>query len=280
MHTPMQWFYLLCLAVFGLIFGSFANVVIWRFPRGESVSTPGSHCPGCGHPIRPTDNIPVVSWLVLRGRCRDCGSPIAWRYPAVETLSAVLWVAAGLAFGFTPRAGVAVVLFYLLLILAFIDLDVMRLPNALVALLAAVGFGAVLAGQFTGAPFAPLTPLPTTGWPGQPVGGALLGLALGAGFLGLISGGYALVRRKRGLGMGDLKLVAAAGLFLGPYVLVALLMASAFGLVGGLPFVLRRGDGPMRQRRFPFGPFLAAGIVAASLIGPPIVGWYMALLVR
>ncbi|MRR35468.1 prepilin peptidase, partial [bacterium] len=123
--------------VFGLVFGSFANVVIWRFPRGESLSAPASHCPLCERPIRWRDNIPVVSWVILRARCRDCGTPIHWRYPAVELLTALLWVLAVLKFGATPRAVMTACVFYLLVILAFIDLDVRRLPNPIVALLAA-----------------------------------------------------------------------------------------------------------------------------------------------
>lgn len=280
MQGSLEWFYLLCLAVFGLIFGSFANVVIWRFPRGESLSSPGSHCPGCDHPIRARDNVPIVSWLMLRGRCRDCGEPISWRYPAVEGLSATLWVVAGVAFGATPRAAVAVAFFYLLMILSFIDLDTMRLPNALVALLAGLGLVAVLAAQWTGIPLAPLTLLPAEAVLAQPVYNALAGVAIGAGFLGLVSGLYALLRRRRGLGMGDIKLVAAAGLYVGPFIVLALLFGSFFGLVGGLALVGRGGEGPARHRKFPFGPFLAAGIVVAALAGPSILAWYASVLGR
>jgi leader peptidase (prepilin peptidase)/N-methyltransferase len=116
-----SWVYLAVLAVSGLLFGSFANVLIWRVPRGESIVRPASHCPSCGRPIRPLDNVPIVSWLVLRGRCRDCGERIDIRYPAVEALSGLLWLAAGLAFGPTPRAAAAVAFFYLLMVLAVID---------------------------------------------------------------------------------------------------------------------------------------------------------------
>lgn len=274
MQGSLQWFYLLCLAVFGLIFGSFANVVIWRFPRGESLSTPGSHCPECGHPIRPRDNVPIVSWILLRARCRECGTPISWRYPAVETLSAGLWVAAGVAFGPTPRAAVAVVLFYLLLILSFIDLDLMRLPNALVALLAAIGFVAVLAAQLTGILLAPLTLLPADAMVTQPVWSAVLGVVVGAGFLAVVSAAYALLRHRRGLGLGDIKLVAAAGLYVGPYIVLALLLGSLFGLLGSVPLTRGSGEGPITRRRFPFGPFLAAGIVVTALFGPSVMAWY------
>lgn len=277
MEGPFYPLYLVALGALGLIFGSFANVLIWRFPRGESVVSPGSHCPKCGNPIRPYDNVPVVSWLLLGARCRDCGTPIHWRYPVVEALSGVLWVAAGLRFGPTPRAAVAIVLFYMLLVLAFIDLDTMRLPNKLVGTLAFVGLAAALASQFTGLAFAPLTPLPVGGLLATPVGAALLGVLVGGGFVALLTWGYALVRGGSGFGMGDVKLIAVAGLFLGPYVLIALLLSSAFAIAGSFALV-RGGEGPVRSRRFPFGPFLACGIVTAALAGPAIAAWYLSLL--
>jgi leader peptidase (prepilin peptidase)/N-methyltransferase len=110
--TVPLWLFLTLMGAFGLIFGSFANVVIWRLPRRESLSQPPSHCPKCGTPIRPWDNVPIVSWLLLRGRCRDCGEPISWRYPAVEALSGALWVLAAAIYGPTPACIVAVVFFW------------------------------------------------------------------------------------------------------------------------------------------------------------------------
>lgn len=277
MDVPLQAFFLLSLGVFGLVFGSFANVVIWRLPRDESLVAPGSHCPRCGTPIRPYDNVPIVSWLLLRGRCRDCAEPISWRYPAVEATSGVLWIAAGVRFGATPRTAVAIVLFYLLLILAFIDLDTMRLPNVLVGVLAIVGLAGVVVAQLTGAPLVPLLQLPLPGRLGSPVFSALLGVLLGVVPLGLLAVAYRGIRRRRGLGAGDLKLLAAAGLYLGPYVLVSLFIGSLLGLVGGIALSVEHGAGTMGTRRFPFGPFLAAGIVAAVLAGPAVVVWYLTL---
>ena len=265
-------FYLLSLGVFGLIFGSFANVLVWRVPRGESVVSPGSHCPACGHAIRPFDNVPFVSWMLLRARCRDCGAPIHWRYPLVELLSAVLWVLAGVVFGPTPRALVAVVLFYLLLVLSFIDLDVMRLPNVLVATVAGVGLAAAVASEATGVRLAPLLPPIPLGWLARPLPSALAGVALGAGLVGAIGAAYALVRHRAGFGMGDLKLAAAAGPFLGPYVLLALMFGSFFAVIGGVALALSKGEGPVGQRRFPFGPFLALGIVLTAVAGPTLHG--------
>jgi leader peptidase (prepilin peptidase)/N-methyltransferase len=268
-------FYLVALGMFGLIFGSFANVVIWRVPRRESVVSPGSHCPKCGRPIRGYDNIPVLSWLLLGAKCRDCGAPISWRYPLVEAVSGVAWLSAGIVFGLRPQALVAVALFYLLLILACIDLDVMRLPNVLVAIVAAIGLAAAVISQLTGVPLAPLTPPATAGPLSQPLVFALTGVLVGGGFVALVNGAYSGVRRRRGFGMGDVKLAAAAGLYLGPYVLLALMFGSLLAVVGGVALTAGRGEGPVAQRRFPFGPFLAGGIVAAALAGPALLAWYV-----
>jgi leader peptidase (prepilin peptidase)/N-methyltransferase len=272
-----QLFYLVSLFVFGLIFGSFGNVVVWRLPRGESLSHPSSHCPACGHPVRPVDNIPLVSWALLRGRCRDCGEPISVRYPVVELLSGCLWLLAGIVYGMTAQAAVAVALFYLLLLLGAIDLDTMRLPNPLVALVAVVGLLAAVASQLTGVAAAPLVPLAASGWLSVPLPSAIAGALIGAGITGLIGVAYGAVRGKAGMGMGDYKLLAAAGLYLGPYVLVALLFGSAASLAVILPLQARGGRKAM-ARKFPFGPFLAFGIVAAAVAGPAAVAWYLSLL--
>jgi leader peptidase (prepilin peptidase)/N-methyltransferase len=270
-----QAFYLISLFVFGLVFGSFGNVVIWRLPRNESLSSPGSHCPSCGHAVRPYDNVPVLSWLLLRGKCRDCAAGISVRYPVVELLSGCLWVLAGVVYGFSWRAAAAAFLFYLLLLLAAIDLDTMRLPNKLVALMAAAGAAGVVLALLTGVPVAPLTPLAQAGWLSQPLASAAFGCLLGSGLTFGIAAAYSAVRRRQGMGMGDFKLIAAGGLFLGGYVLVALLLGSLLGAVAGV--ALARGDGPLASRRFPFGPFLAAGIVLAAVFGPALLRWYLGI---
>jgi leader peptidase (prepilin peptidase)/N-methyltransferase len=223
----------LILGLFGLLFGSFANVVIWRVPRGESVSSPGSHCPRCDTPIAWYDNIPVVSWLVLRARCRHCGEPISWRYPAVESAMGAAFAVAGWTFGLSVRGLLACVLLFMLLTLSLIDLDTRRLPNVLVAILAAAGLiGAVLA-QVTAVPAAPLIGQADAGLLAQPLVAALLGALLGAGLSFAIALVYALARGRQGLGMGDVKLLGALGLFLGPYVLLAYLLGNVLG-VGGI----------------------------------------------
>jgi leader peptidase (prepilin peptidase)/N-methyltransferase len=279
MHMPTfvvpTWLFLVMLGTFGLLFGSFANVVIWRYPRGESLSVPPSHCPKCGTPIRPRDNIPVVSWLLLRGRCRDCGEPISWRYPAVEALSAALWVLAGALFGMTAACAVAVVFFWTLMILAFIDLDTQRLPNAIVGGLAVVGIVAVLVSQSVVTLLAaPLVGLGASGPLAQPAVAALVGALLGIGISMGVAGVYSLVRQRAGMGFGDFKLLAVMGLFTGPYVLLAIFFASLIGTFVGLWAARRAGTEDAATFRVPFGPFLAVGAVLSVSFGPALWGWY------
>jgi leader peptidase (prepilin peptidase)/N-methyltransferase len=273
-----------CLGAFGLLFGSFANVLIWRVPRGESIVSPGSHCPRCGHDIRWYDNVPVLSWLVLRGRCRDCGEPIAWRYPAVELASGALWLLAGWRFGLSPALPLAVVFFYLLLVLSVIDLDHRRLPTPLVATLGGIALVAAIAAQFTGLAFAPLTSEPGSGLLGSPLFLAGLGFALGAGTSWGISAVYSTLRGKQGLGFGDVRLLGAMGFVLGPYVLLAYALANILGVAGAIPAMLvarRRLDDseavPLGQASFPFGPFLAIAGVLTALAGPQMWGAYLQL---
>ncbi len=269
------WLFLVLLSAFGLIFGSFANVVIWRLPRGESLSVPPSHCPKCGTPIRPGDNVPIVSWLLLRGRCRDCGEPISWRYPAVEAVSGALWVLAGAIFGPTPACAVAVVFFWTLMILAFVDLDTGRLPNTIVGGLAVVGMAAVLASQYVpslGA--APLVGLSASGPMSQPAVAALAGALLGGGTSIGVAGVYALVRHRAGMGSGDFKLLAVMGVFMGPFVLLAIFFASLMGATVGMMAARRAGAEDAGTFRVPFGPFLAIGAVLGVWVGPSLWAWY------
>ena len=269
--TIIDALFLTALAVFGLVFGSFANVVIWRFPRGESLSHPDSHCPECNTPIIWRDNIPVLSWMLLRGRCRACDARISARYPLVELTSGALWVAAGLRFGMTAQAAWAVIFFYLLLILAFIDLDTMRLPNPLVMLLAATGLVGAVAAQVLNAAVVPL------------LGGALLGPSpIIAALLGalvcslpalVLSVLMAAILKRPALGMGDVKLLGVIGIYLGAYGLLALFVGSLLGAVYGVAAGSRSSG-----RQFPFGPALAAGAVIVALFGQQMWGWYLSLL--
>jgi leader peptidase (prepilin peptidase)/N-methyltransferase len=276
---PYFAFYLICLGAFGLLFGSFGNVLIWRVPRGESIVSPGSHCPKCGHEVRWYDNIPVASWLALRGRCRDCGAAISPRYPIIELASGALWVFAGVWWGFSPATPLAIAFLYLLLVLSAIDLDTRRLPTPLVAALAVVGGVAAATAQLTGVPFGPLTGLATTGWLAQPLVVAVVGFAVGAGVSMLIAMAYRALRGRDGLGFGDVRLLGAMGLVLGPFVLLAYALGNIIGVLVALPqMLLSRKGGPLSARSIPFGPFLALGGVLTALWGPAIWTWYLNLL--
>lgn len=236
----------------GLLVGSFLNVVAWRLPRGESLVSPGSRCPGCAHPVRPYDNVPVVSWLVLRGRCRDCKAPISPRYPLVEATTAVLAAAVVLADDSLRAVLLGLTLVALLVPIALIDLDHRIIPNRLTAL------GAV-AALAIGAATDP------AGVPEQLIAGAAAG-----GFLLA-----AALARPGGMGMGDVKLAGMLGLFLGREVAVALLVALVAGTLVGLAVIARRGARAGRKTAIPFGPFLAFGGVVAVLAGERIVDWYL-----
>jgi len=245
-----------CAAVGGLLAGSFLNVVAWRMPRGESLALPGSHCPGCEHPVRPYDNVPVLSWLVLRGRCRDCRAPISARYPLVEALTAALAAGVVLTNDGLHDVLLGLVLVALLVPIALIDLDHRIIPNRL------TGLGAVAALAIGAAS-------DLGGVPQQLIAGAAAG-----GFLLL-----AALARPGGMGMGDVKLAGMLGLFLGREVAVALLVALLAGTAVGIAIMARRGAGEGRKATIPFGPFLALGGVVALLAGPAIVDWYLATFV-
>ncbi|NTU71086.1 MAG: prepilin peptidase [Coriobacteriia bacterium] len=264
----------MCAFAFGLIFGSFGNVVIWRFPRGESLSTPGSHCPVCDTAIAWYDNVPVLSWMLLRGRCRACGTKISARYPAVELLTGVLWLLAAIQFGPTVQAGFCAAFFYLLVLLAFIDLDIKRLPNPLVGLLALIGAVGVGLSLF-GIPAAPLIG-PGGGVLSNPAAFAVAGSLSSAGLVLFIALAYQKVRGVDGFGMGDVKLLGAIGLFLGPYALLTLFIGSLIGAVYGLISARTSPDG--LRNTFPFGPALAASAVIVTFVGVPLVAWYLHIL--
>jgi leader peptidase (prepilin peptidase) / N-methyltransferase len=257
--------------LFGLVFGSFGNVVIWRLPRGENLSVPASHCPQCDTPIAWYDNIPIVSWLVLIGRCRSCGAPISVRYPAVELMSGLLWLAAAVRFGFSMQTAAAIVFFYVLLLLSFIDIDTMRLPNSLVGLLAVLGVAGVAYAQFSGQPCLPFATV-GAGLLGMPAVNAALGAVLSAGIMLLIAFVYARIRGLKGFGAGDIKLLAVLGIFLGVYGLLAMFIASIIGAAYGA--IASRNAEEGMKHRFPFGPFLAVGAVVTALVGPALVSSY------
>jgi leader peptidase (prepilin peptidase) / N-methyltransferase len=238
--------------VLGAILGSFLNVVIHRLPRHESVISPASHCPGCDTPVRPYDNIPILSWLLLRGRCRSCGEPISPRYPLVEAGTGALCVGAVLAH--TSAAGMALSVTLILIVVpaAVIDLEHRIIPNKITAL------GAVLAIVLG-------TALDPAGEPERLIAGIAAG-----GFLLLAALAY-----PGGMGMGDVKLAAVMGLFLGSAVAPAILIALISGVLVGAVVISLKGTAEGRKTAIPFGPFLAFGALVAVFFGQDIVQFYV-----
>ncbi len=238
-------------AVGGLVAGSFLNVVIARLPNRRSLMRPRSHCPGCLTPIRPYDNVPVLSWLLLRGRCRSCGESISPRYPLVEAATAGLCalVIVERGTGWQGWLGIAMVL--MLVPVAFIDLEHRIIPNRILLPGALAAVAIVAAGQ-----------------PGRLPEHLIAGAAAG-GFLLL-----AVLAYPRGMGMGDVKLAAVLGLFLGKSVAPAMLAALLSGSLLGAAIIARKGAQEGRKTAIPFGPFLALGAVVGLFAGPAMVDWY------
>lgn len=240
--------------LFGLIVGSFLNVVAHRLPRGDSLVKPRSACPECGVTVRSYDNVPVLSWLVLRGRCRDCGTPISARYPLVEAGTAALWLGVvAVHHADTAQLVLGLVLVTFLVPMAMIDLERRIIPNKLTG-------PAALAGLAIG--FA----LDPGGEPERLLAAASFGLLFS---LPAFIGG--------GMGMGDAKLVGVLGLFLGWPVGLALLVALVAGTAVGMAIVARLGVSAGRKTGVPFGPFLALGALVTVLAGDPIIDWYLTL---
>ncbi|MEA2403959.1 MAG: leader peptidase (prepilin peptidase) / N-methyltransferase [Thermoleophilaceae bacterium] len=237
-------------APFGAIIGSFLNVVAYRLPRGESLAWPGSRCTSCGEAVRSYDNVPVVSWLVLRGRCRHCGDKISAQYPVVELLTALVFGAIVLVRGVRPELALELPFAALLIAVAFIDLEHRIVPNKLLLPAAgwAIGVGALVA----------LPSLPE----------ALIAGAAAFTFL-LI----AAVAHPAGMGMGDVKLAGVMGLYLGLSVVPALLVAFLAGSVVGVVLIASRGSAA-RKTGVPFAPFLAFGALVGLLAGPELIDLY------
>ena len=236
---------------FGLAFGSFLNVVAYRLPRGESLVRPRSRCPHCGAAVRPRDNVPVLGWLLLRGRCRDCHAPISARYPLVEALTALLCLLVVAVKGLEPEALLGVVLVLLLVPITLIDLEHRIIPNTL-TLLGAVSGVALVAALLTDR-------LPEH----------LIAAAAAGGFFLIAAVAY-----PAGMGMGDVKLAAVLGIFLGRAVAPALFAALLAGSLVGVALVARHGAAA-RKRGIPFGPWLAFGGLVGLLAGDAIVDWYL-----
>lgn len=240
-------------AITGLAVGSFLNVVVHRLPRGESLNHPGSHCPSCGHAVRRRDNVPVVSWLVLRGRCRDCGAPISPRYPLLEGVTAVLWVAV-VAAKWDDGLDIALGLVLVTLMVAVVPIDLehrlilnkLTYPAAVVALVLGLA-------------------LDPGGVPEQ----LIAGVAAGMFFL------VAALVRPGGMGLGDVKLATVMGLYLGRAVAPAIFVALISGVLVGGVVIARVGVAAGRRTKVPFGPFLALGALVGLFAGTGVVDAYL-----
>ncbi len=247
------------LLAFGLVIGSFLNVVIHRLPRGESIVRPHSRCPACSTPIPAHRNIPVLSWLLLRGRCASCRAPISARYPIVEAATAFLFVAVGRLDGWTPALPFHLAFVAAMVVVTLIDLDFQIIPNEIT--IPGVVIGLALAAM------------------SRTLGAALVGAALGAGILWGIGALYLALRHVEGMGGGDVKFAAMLGAFLGwKGVLLTIFLSSFGGAVVGVAMMQLRGTG--RQTRIPYGTFLAPAAVLVLFAGEPIVRWYGGLIAR
>jgi leader peptidase (prepilin peptidase)/N-methyltransferase len=241
--------------LFGLIFGSFANVVVHRVPLKQSIAHPASRCPSCGTPLGARDNIPVISWLLLRGRCRSCGARISFRYPAIEILTGALFGVAVVRIHPATDLIAYIPLLWVLIVLSFIDLEHKLLPNRIVlpSLVAGVVLFGIAAGLGPGV---------------SPFLRALEGAAASFAFFFLLA-----IISPRGMGMGDVKLSSVLGLALG-YLGWGRLFAGFFiafiaGAVGGIALIAARGA--KMKSEVPFGPYLALGTIVSILFGAPIV---------
>lgn len=244
-------------AVYGLVIGSFLNAWAWRLAHGESIATGRSHCPRCDAPIRARDNVPVLSWLLLRGRCRDCGAPISARYPAGELLTAVLFVLVAWADGVSWLLVPHLLFVSALILVSEVDLEVRLIPDVVILPVAALGLPLMIA--FGGGP-----------WWQWPLAGALAG-----GGLFLISEVYYRVRHVEGMGMGDVKLALCMGVYLGASVIPGLFIGFVSGaVVGVVMLATKKGDG---KTAVPFGPFLAAGAIVALFAGKALIEAYLGL---
>ena len=243
------------LALIGASIGSFLNVCIYRLPRRESLVWPASHCTSCGRTLSWYENVPIVGWFALRGRCRTCGERISIVYPIVELVTAVVFVAGYLIYGWTPLLAVRLLFACAMIVLFVIDLQHQILPNAITVPGIVIGFVFSL--------FLP------PGW-----FSSLLGIVLGGGVLYAVMEAYARARGFEGLGMGDVKMLAMIGAFLGwQLMLLTLILGSFLGSLIGVALMASRRGG--MKTALPFGTFLAIGALVSAVAGAEILAWYL-----
>ncbi len=274
-HENMPWPDVLVI-IFGLVIGSFLNVCIYRLPRHRTVVLSRSRCPHCDTPLKPWENIPLLSFLLLRGRCGTCGGAISWTYPLVEGLSALLFYLLFLKYHFGYPFFVNLVFFAMLVVLSFVDLYERILPDI-----------ATLGGLVVGLAVSPLQSneffdANTFFFIGlnAPWGVYLqstLGVVAGAGILWAVAMLYLKIRKIEGMGFGDIKMMGMVGAFLGwRYVWMTIFLGSLIGTLVGSIYIFILGRGARYE--LPFGTFLGAGAIVATLWGQDLVGWYLSLL--
>ncbi len=253
------------IGLFGLLTGSFLNVVVHRVPRRTSIAMPASHCPNCGHSLRAWENIPLLSWILLRGQCHACHQGISWRYPAIELLTGLLSAGVTLQWGFSWSLISALLFTWGLLALAVIDLETQLLPDRLTK--PGIVFGLIInASAFLWPGLALTTPLD-----------ALLGVVIGYGSLWLLATAYLKITGRQGMGGGDLKLLGLIGAWLGwQAVFMAFMIAAISGGLVAIAYLLL---GKGRDYAIPFGPYLALGGVL-MLLWPQMLSIYLHLFAR
>ena len=254
----------------GAIIGSFLNVVIHRYPREESIVFPASHCPRCNTIIKPWDNVPILAWLWLGGRCRACREPISPRYPVVELANALFYLAVFQRTGPTLGFVLVAAIVSMLIVLIYIDLDIQILPDVID--LPGVAIGLLIGALHLGGSYPDLQLSAT-------LFESLTGAALGAGVLLAIGMTYKLVRKIEGMGLGDVKMMAMLGAVVGWEPLFPLLLlASILGAIAGVIVAANNPRG--LQVAIPFGVFLGISALVVLFFGPTLWGWYLALLLR
>ena len=248
------WIFSLIGLTYGLLVGSFANVCISRLPKKESVAYPASHCPNCKKPILAVDNIPLVSYILLQGKCRNCKQKISMIYPAIELVTGLLTAAVFYRFGFTWECLIFAIVVPALVIITMIDIEHQIIPDAIT--LPGIVFG-LAAGSYM------------NGWLDS-----MIGLLLGGGMFWLLAEGYFRMRGKVGMGGGDIKYIAAAGALMGwvQVLFIIFIGALAGGVFGGIGMGVQKLN---FLSRIPFGPFLALATLTSIFFGDPIVNWYI-----
>lgn len=275
--------------IFGAVLGSFLNVCIYRLPKEEgggdaeisiaqlpslflkqirSIATPPSNCPQCKHPIRFYDNIPIVSYILLGGKCRDCRAKISVRYPIVELLTAIVCLVLYRKLGLSFELFLSIVFTALLIVISFIDLDYQIIPDIL-------SIGGLVAGLF----FAVFRPAFKVLYPKFNILDSLFGILLGGGVLFLIALGYKFFAKREGMGGGDIKLLAMIGSFAGiKGVIFSLMAGSVLGTIVGIPVMMMKGENT--KYAIPFGPFLSLGALMYVFIGDFAVNFFTGILLR